>query len=238
MDKRKVPLQRVIDAAMSGAAKDIYTSIPGYVIAFIPGTQRAQVQIGVQRVQIDGTTFEPSPIVDVPVAFCGDGYTFEFQIDPGCEGIILFSQRCIDGWKQTGGVAANPVARFHHPQDAYFIPGIRSLGKVITDFTNNGIRMRDKSGNRHVWIKNDGSTVMKNGTNLVTLGSDNSISLSNGPGNIQILSNGNVVINGVVITPTGTITPPSGGGINGANGITYETHRHNETGTITQGPRI
>lgn len=190
MDKRKAPLQRVIDAAMSGAAKDIYTSIPGHVIAFIPSTQRAQVQIGVQRVQIDGTTFEPPPIVDVPVTFCGGDYTLEFEVNPGCEGMILFSQRCIDGWKQTGGVADNPVARFHHPQDAYFIPGIRSLGNVISGFSNNGIRLRNAAGVQSLWLKNDGSCIMGNAN-----------------GFIQLLANGDVNINGTIIKAgTGNVT--------------------------------
>lgn len=220
MDTRKAPLQNVITAAMEGATKDIYTCVPGHIIAFNPSTQRAQVQIGIQRVQVDGTTFDPPPIVDVPVSFPGDQYVLEFQIDPGCEGSIYFSQRCIDGWKQTGGIADNPVARFHHPQDAHFVPGIRSLGNVITGFTNDGVRIRDTSGNRYVWIKADGTLVLQNAS-----------------GNLTMLANGNVVINGVVITPQGRITPPAGGGFTGANGVPYETHRHDENGTITGTPR-
>lgn len=220
MAKREAPLQKVIDAALAGAVKDIYTCVPGYIIAFDPSTQRAQVQIGIQRVQTDGTTFDPPPIVDVPVSFPGDRYVLEFEIKPGCEGSIYFSQRCIDGWKQTGGVADNPVARFHHPQDAHFVPGIRSLGNVIPGFVNDGVRLRDTQGNRHIWIKSNDTLVMQNAT-----------------GNITMLANGNVVINGVVFTPQGQITPPPGGGFTGSNGVPYETHRHNENGTLTGTPR-
>lgn len=220
MADRKAPIQNVIDAALAGAVKDIYTCIPGYIIAFDPATQRAQVQIGIQRVQTDGTTFDPPPIVDVPVSFPGDRYVLEFEIKPGCEGSIYFSQRCIDGWKQTGGIADNPVARFHHPQDAHFIPGIRSLGNVIPAFANDGVRIRDNTGNRYVWIKNNGTLVMQNAT-----------------GNITMMPNGNVVINGVIITPQGRIIPPAGGGITGSNGVPYETHRHDENGTLTGTPR-
>jgi len=233
MDKRKAPLQLVIDAAMLGAVKDIYTCVPGYVIAFNPATQRAQVQIGIQRVQLDGTTFDPPPIVDVPVSFPGDDYVLEFQIDPGCEGSIYFSQRCIDGWKQTGGIADNPVARFHHPQDAHFVPGIRSLGNVIPAFSNNGVRIRDKSGNRHVWIKNDGALVVKNTNATTTYGADGSVMTNNTSGHNNLLANGNVDINGVIITPTGQITLPGGGGLTLANGVAAETHRH--TGVQTGG---
>src|ERR1051325_2053658 len=193
MADRKAPLQHVIDAAMGGAVKDIYTCVPGHILAFDPDTQRAQVQIGIQRVQTDGTTFDPPPIVDFPVSFPGDNYVLEFEIKPGCEGSVYFSQRCTDGWKQTGGIAANPVARFHHPQDAHFVPGIRSLGNVIPAFANDGVRIRDTSGNRYVWIKNDGTLVMQNAT-----------------GSITMMANGNVVINGVIFTPQGQITSPAG----------------------------
>lgn len=237
MDKRKAPLQRVIDAAMSGAAKDIYTCVPGYIVAFNPSTQRAQVQIGIQRVQTDGTTFDPPVIVDVPVSFPGDDYVLEFQISPGCEGSIHFSQRCIDGWKQTGGIAVNPVARFHHPQDAFFVPGIRSLGNVIPAFANDGVRIRDNSGDRYVWIKNDGTLIVKNGSAMTVYGSDNSVVTNNSAGGFSLLANGNVVINGVIFTPAGRITTPPGGGFTGSNGIPYESHRHDETGTITGTPR-
>lgn len=236
-NQRSTPSNVVIDTAFRNNMKDVYTGIAGHVIAFDPKTQRAQVQIGVIRVNIDGTTFEPPPIVDVPVQFPGDDYVLEFQINPGCEGFIHFSQRCLDGWKQTGGIADNPIARFHNKQDAFFSPGGHSLGKVITSFSNNGVRLRDKSGNRHVWIKNDGSLVIRNGNSNTTLAANNVVTMTNGAGTIQILANGNVVINGVVFTPTGSVTVPATGGITGNNGVPYETHRHTETGTITETPR-
>lgn len=236
-NQRSTPSNVLIATAFRNNMKDVYTGIAGHVLAFDPVTQRAQVQIGVVRVNIDDTTFEPSPIVDVPVQFPGDDYVLEFQIKPGCEGFIHFSQRCLDGWKQTGGVADNPVARFHNKQDAFFSPGGRSRGKVITTFANDGVRLRDKTGNRHVWIKNDGSIVIRNGSATTTHAANNSVTITNGAGTIQLLANGNISINGVIFTPTGMITAPSGGGFTGSNGVPYESHRHTETGTVTGTPR-
>lgn len=218
--KREAPIQNVIDAAISGAAKDIYTCVPGYIVAFDPTTQRAQVQIGIQRVQNDGTTFDPPVIVDVPVTFPGDGYTVEYQINPGCEGSIHFSQRCIDGWKQTGGIAVNPVARFHHPQDAFFIPGIRSLGKAIPGFANNGLRLRNATGIQSVWLKNDGSCIMANAN-----------------GSIQLLANGDVNINGTIIKAgTGNVTVATSLNVAGKE-IANHVHRVNGTNQ-NSGPNL
>lgn len=236
-NQRRAPLNTVIDAAMRGALKDTFTSVPGYVVAFDAATQRAQVQIGIVRVDIDGAIFEIPPIVDVPVSFPGDDYILEYEIKPGCEGDIHFSQRCMDGWKQTGGIATNPVARFHNKQDAKFIPGIRSLVNAIANFANNGIRIRDTSGNRYVWIKNDNTLVVKNGAATTTYGYDDSVSTANATGHMNLLGNGNVDINGVVIDVNGNIQMPSGSSLVDGNGIPLQSHRHNETGTITQGPR-
>lgn len=191
-NQRSTPSNVVIDTAFRNNMKDVYTGIAGHVIAFDPKTQRAQVQIGVIRVNIDGTTFEPPPIVDVPVQFPGDDYVLEFQINPGCEGFIHFSQRCLDGWKQTGGIADNPVARFHNKQDAFFSPGGRSLGNVISQFSNDGISLRDASGTQRLWLKGDGSCHMQNGA-----------------GYIRLMADGSVVINGVTIDASGKVTVPS-----------------------------
>ena len=184
-----------------------------------------------------GSTFNPPPIIDVPVSFPGDAYVVEFAIEPGCEGMIHFSQRCMDAWKQTGSVAANPARRLHNRQDAMFVPGIRSLGNVISNFSNDGARIRNADATQYVWLRSDGSVIIKNGESTTSFDADNNITTTNGNGTIQMLANGNVVINNVVIDTSGNITTPSGGGITGSNGIRYESHRHDETGSITGTPR-
>lgn len=138
--------------------KDVGTSIPGYFLAFDSATQLAQVQVGIQRTDVNGEVFEPSPIIECPVYFCGGGeYFIEHQIDAGDECLIVFSQRCIDGWVQTGGVADNPIMRFHDFSDAAILPGLRSQPNAITSFENNGVRLRNKAGDKYIWLKNDGT---------------------------------------------------------------------------------
>ena len=172
--------------------KGVCTSIPGHILAFDPVTQLAQVQIGIQRVDVNDGVFTPPPIIDTPVVFPGDDFVLEYQIEPGCEGIVLFSQRCVDGWLQTGGVAVNPLGRFHDMQDAMFIPGIRSLPNIVTNFSNNGMRLRNKSGNQFVWLKNNGDCFMENGAGFVRLTAD-----------------GKVNINGVIFDTSGNVESPA-----------------------------
>lgn len=236
-DSQRASGSQVQRVAFAENMKSVYTSIPGHVLAFDPKTQRAQVQIGIQRVDINDVAWVPAPIVDVPVAFPGDDFVLEYQIDPGCEGIVMFAQRNIDGWKQTGGTADNPAARFHHQQDAMFVPGIRSLPNVIPNFQNNGIKLRNKDGSQYAWLKKDGSIAVGNAQASVNISMDGLINLLNASGSIQLLANGNAVINGVVFTPQGKITAPAGGGFTGSTGIPYESHRHDENGNITGTPR-
>jgi len=157
----RVTRTELLESAIFELMKGVGTSIPAFVQAFDGDTQQATLQPAIERVDINGKTYTLDPIIKCPVMFPGGDYCMEYQIDKGCEGLIVVSQRCIDAWKDQGGVAPNPVARFHNMQDALFIPGFRSQANKLPDFQNNGIRMRDKLGENYVWLKNTGDIEMK-----------------------------------------------------------------------------
>lgn len=206
--------------------KSVATSITGHVLAFDPVTQHAQIQIGVLRIDVSGKTITPPPLIEVPVTFIGGSeYTQEHQLDVGSEGMIHFSQRCIDGWKTTGGVANNPILRFHDLQDAMFVPGLRSQPNVIVNHANDGIRWRNKDATHFVWLKNDGTIVSQNdnasytiapdgtittdnGTYSHTANPDGSLTETNGAYTKTVAVDGTVNINGFIITPTGAVSSP------------------------------
>lgn len=160
---------RLIKQSFIEMMKEVGTSVPGHVLAFDVDTQLVQIQVGVKEVLVNGETLTIDPIIEVPVYFAGGGYCVEYQIDPENEGIILFSQRCIDGWVNTGGVAENPIRRFNDYADAMFLPGMRSQPNKLQNFQNNGIRLRNPAGDRYIWLKNDGTAEM-NVTSLSVTG--------------------------------------------------------------------
>ncbi len=169
---------------------NVRTSVLGHVLSFDPVTQLAEVQIGLMLEDRMGNTEPRRPIVRVPVQFWGaTGGTLECRVAEGVEGSIMFSQECIDSWVDQGGVAAKSEPRRFSINDAYFIPGVRSVPGAIADFANDGIRLRNNSGSMYAWLKDD-----------------TSISLSNGAGFITIGADGTVNINGVTITPQGLVT--------------------------------
>lgn len=224
MSFKSVTDSGVLKSSFRELMKGVYTCVPGHVITLLDSgsTQRAQVQVGIQRVDVNGASFDIKPIIDVPVQFPGDDWAVEYQIDPGCEGMIFFSQRCTDGWKNTGGIAQNPIGRFHDPQDAFFVPGFRSLPNVLPSFSNNGIRLRNKSGTQYAWLKNDGS-----------------IDISNGAGGIMIMPDGVVIINGVTFSVEGRVVAPQDILWNGGS-TSGEGHRHTgvEAGDDISGPPV
>lgn len=251
-----------IKFAFDEMKKSIYTANIGRVLAFNPQNQRAQVQAGVQRVDIDGSTHNPPVIIDVPVLFLGGSHMVEFEVQPNDEGLIVFLQRNIDGWKQTGGVASNPTPRILSGQDAVFIHGVRSLPNVISGFSNDGIRLRNRSGSTHVWIKNDGTIVsdnevstieqdsegnitLNNDTATHKVNADGSITMENGGGFIRLMSDGTAVINGMTIPPVGQGDASYDGTIKAQevetnSGIQLGTHTHGGVvvgGESTEGPQ-
>jgi len=191
----------LLKSAFRELAKNINTSVPGHVMAFDPSTQLAQIQVGIERVDLNGSVSALPVIAEVTVLFIGGDYCVEHEVNPGDEGLLHFSQRCIDGWKQSGGVAPNPIGRFHNLQDAFFVPGYRPLPDVLPAFQNNGIRLRNRAGNQFAWLKNDGSIFIENGAGHIRLGAD-----------------GTVTINGATISTDGNVTTAAGKSMN--------THRH------------
>ena len=155
---QKRSLTNLVKRSFIEMMKDVGTSIPGHFISFDPNTQLAQIQIGIQRIDVNGKSFDPPPLIECPVAFFGGSeYFIEHQIDPGDECLIMFSQRCIDAWVTTGGIANNPILRFHDFSDAAILPGLRSQPNKINSFENNGVRLRNKTGDKYIWLKNDGT---------------------------------------------------------------------------------
>lgn len=153
----RITSTELLKKAFREMSKNIGTSIPGHVTAFDASRQMAQVQIGIKINRTDGTKIIPSALIEVPVYFTGSGdFIIEHEVGIGTEGLILFSQRCIDEWINAGGVADNPVPRFHSLDDAVFIPGIRSQPNKIATFSNDGIKLRNKTGSQSIHLKANG----------------------------------------------------------------------------------
>ena len=192
---------------------DIRTTIPGHILSFDPDTQLATVQVGVQRIMVSGDTITPPPIVKCPVCVYGaTGGLVEVEISKGDECAIHFSMRCIDGWREQGGVAPIVSVERYRQSDAFVVLGARSKKNVIEGYSNNGIKLRSKDGAKYVWLKNDGT-----------------IELSNGAAVITMQTGGSALVNGCEITPTGNLITALGSDLD-ALWAAYSSHNSHPPG--------
>lgn len=132
--------------------------LPGYVVAFDPETQLAQIQCSIQKVLLDTNTGVTIPIIEnVPVHFPGnDEFYLWHEIKPDCEGLVLFSQRALDEWINSGSVKKPHDLRMFSEKDAIFIPGVRSKPGAITGFKNEGIGLSNYDGDSFIHVKESG----------------------------------------------------------------------------------
>jgi len=118
-----------------GIELDLRVAAPAHVIAYMPATQRVTVALGFLPVlftRVPGATDievpqPPITIPDVPVQWGGGslGYVTT-PLVPGDTGLVLFTDRCLAAWRQTG-VPSDPInGRTHALGDAVFLPGCRA----------------------------------------------------------------------------------------------------------------
>ena len=148
--------------------KGVNTTLPGYFLSFDPDTQLAQIQIALQLIDSKKQNFKAPPLVEVPVYFpSGGDFSLEIEVTNGAEGIVIFSQRCIDAWMDQGGDAIQAIQRQFDMSDAMFLPGMKSQPNKMADFQNNGIRLRNKDATNYIWLKNDGTAEIKGNLTVV-----------------------------------------------------------------------
>lgn len=127
------------DARMAGSImSSLRVSMPGIVQSFDPVTVTAVVQPAIKGYEPDSNGVNQSTtlplLVDVPVVFPrGGGCTLTFPVKAGDECLVIFADRCIDFWWQSGGVQEPVDDRTHDLSDAFCIVGPQSLAKKLAE---------------------------------------------------------------------------------------------------------
>lgn len=158
-------------AALEGWEAELWTAMPGVVIDVQPAALTCSVQPAILAVltQPDGTevTTKMPVIPDVPICFPGGGgFTMTFPVQAGDEGLIIFADRCIDAWWQSGNPGNPPQPqpqverRMHDLSDAFFIPGVRSQVRLPSGGYN---------ATKAQLRSDDGTVVIEAGAGEITL---------------------------------------------------------------------
>lgn len=113
---------------------------------------------------------------------------------------------------------------------------IKNTGEVLVENDNGSITLQPDGGTvtespeaTHT-VAADGTVAGSNEAGSFTLAPDGSYTAANGAGSIQLQAGGNVVINGVIITPAGAISTPTSIASPSiqANGVEVAGHNHTQ----------
>jgi hypothetical protein len=153
MDRRErwADLQETMRLSHIHHQAKLWTSVPGIVDSFDPGTCTAVIQpaIGGIKQGDDGSLLAINlpPLHDVPVIFPrGGGCTLTFPVAAGDECLVIFSSRPIDAWWQSGGVQRPADARMHDMADGFALIGPMSKPAVPTGISGTTVQLRSDDG--------------------------------------------------------------------------------------------
>lgn len=143
--------QQFMQAIMDGVSEKMRVALPGTILSFDPDTVTCTVQPAIKGYESDATGAQKSVsisvLVDVPVIFPrGGGCTLTFPVKAGDECLLIFADRCIDFWWQSGGEQEPVSQRTHHLADAFAIVGPQSQAKKISGISASATQLRSDDG--------------------------------------------------------------------------------------------
>ncbi len=202
-----------VKAAIDAAMNETHTCAPGIIESFDASTQTAKVNLSIRRVSADRSTGAATysqipPVINVPVVFpSAGGYSITFPVTSGDEVLVVFSERAIDTWLQSGGIQDPLDYRKHDYTDAIAIIGLHSNQKSISGYSTDALEMRTDDRNTSVSISSSKVVIDVAGSGGATYNQDGSI----------------VFANGAQITAAGDFV--------NASGTTFGTHIHSAGGS-------
>lgn len=148
---RSGALAEVLASERKVLSEQMRVAMPGIIQSFDPDAVTALVQPAIRYIERDNdgnTSTQDYPLlVDVPVVFPrGGGCTLTFPVKEGDECLVIFADRCIDFWWQSGGIQEPVDGRMHDLSDAFCIVGPQSQAKKISGISTTAAQLRTDDG--------------------------------------------------------------------------------------------
>ncbi|HBK4620484.1 Gp138 family membrane-puncturing spike protein [Klebsiella michiganensis] len=148
---RSGALAEVLASERKVLSEQLRVALPGIIESFNPDAVTAVVQPAIRYIERDNdgnkSTKDYPLLVDVPVVFPrGGGCTLTFPVKEGDECLVIFADRCIDFWWQSGGVQEPVDGRMHDLSDAFAIVGPQSQAKKISGISATAAQLRTDDG--------------------------------------------------------------------------------------------
>ncbi|HBR7615708.1 TPA: phage baseplate protein [Klebsiella pneumoniae] len=185
---RSGALAEVLASERKTLSEQMRVALPGIIQSFDPESLTAVVQPAIRYIERDNdgnkSTKDYPLLVDVPVVFPrGGGCTLTFPVSEGDECLVIFADRCIDFWWQSGGIQEPVDGRMHDLSDAFCIVGPQSQAKKIRGISTTAAQLRTDDGSAFIELSAGGDITATTAGNATI----------NAP---EIILNGNVTING------------------------------------------
>jgi hypothetical protein len=177
-----------IEGALWQWACAMRSSIPGVVVSFNAEKQTCVVRPAIQEIVMlppPGTTQTPSssspqavpttvsidPIQDVPICMMRvPGWSVTLPIVEGTECLLIFSDTCIDGWWQNGGVNPPYDRRRHDLSDAIALFGPWSQPKVLENYSTSSMQIRSDDQSVMIDLSSVGVTITAPSVKVISSG--------------------------------------------------------------------
>lgn len=157
-NQETLDLGQTIRLGIEKSLCDLNVAMPCKIVSYDPTKNLAVVQPAFKRkYKSENSAINLPTISNVPVVFprMGDAQ-LTLPINKGDEGQLLFNQRSIDGWIDSGGEVDPLDSRKFALSDAVFFPGLHSQSKPLVRkgaTTSAELRYKDS----YIEIKQDGN---------------------------------------------------------------------------------
>ena len=139
---------QIIRDAIHGALANLWTGLPCIVESYdadaVIITAQPAIQIPVRKNDGGIELLDLPLLMDVPVMFpCAGGFTITHPINRGDECFIVFADRNIDNWWQSGGVQAPFDTRKHDLSDGFAFFKPQSQKNKISGISTKNLEIRN-----------------------------------------------------------------------------------------------
>lgn len=152
-------MRLVLDTWMNNSALKLNCHRIGTIVSFDSAKQTASVQIAALAVFGDKTV--PYPVLTQCPVFVPSGGNgcLTMPVTPGDSCLVLFNDRDIDNWYESGAVTAPNTARTHDLSDGLVIVGFRHQANPIVDYS---VDVEMRHGTAIVGLEDSGKISIRN----------------------------------------------------------------------------
>ena len=212
---------QVILDSINNCLLELHTATPGRVESYDIQTGTASIQPLLKRKFRDGEVVDLPLCNEVPVKFPRTQTAFiHLPIKKGDLGLLIFSERSIDRYKNFGGSQDPQDPRKHDLSDGFFIPGGYPKNSPIESPVDGAIHLKNVKS--EVIMLEDGGVQLKNQSGSIALSGTGKVSLTNNSVEVidlleRHLTRLSTILDNVLALTVPTGVGPSGPPINSAS---------------------